>query len=75
LCYGGVREVIAYVEMLLVSAGTEKLRMARLERSAVRETEFRKSFCAGSAEKRVGRKCCTICRGRWARKFQECGNR
>jgi hypothetical protein len=75
LRYGGVREAIAYVEILPVSAGTETLRMTRLERSAVRETEFRKSFCAGSGEKRVGRKWGTICRARWARKFKESGNR
>ena len=75
LCYGGVREVIAYGEILPVSAGTETLRMTRLEGSAVRETEFRNVFCAGSGEKRVGRKWGTICRARWARKFKECGNR
>ena len=51
LCYGRVREVIAYVDFR-----TETLRMTRLERSAVRETEFRKSFCAASGGKRVGRK-------------------
>jgi hypothetical protein len=75
LCFGGVREVLAYVEILPVSAGTETLKMTRLEGSAVRETEFRKRFCAGSGEKRAGRKWGTICRARRARKFKECGNR
>jgi hypothetical protein len=45
-----VREVLAYVAILPVSAGTETLRRAKLEGSAVRETEFRKRFCAGSGE-------------------------
>jgi hypothetical protein len=75
LCFGGVREVIAYLEILAVSAGKETLRMTRLEGSAVRETEFRKGFCAGSGEQRVARKWGTICRARWARKFKESGNR
>jgi hypothetical protein len=72
LCYGGVREVIAYVAILPVSPGTETLRMSRLEGSAVRS--FANVFARG-AEKRVGRKWGTICRARRARKFKECGNR
>jgi hypothetical protein len=54
LCFGGVREVIAYVEILPVSAGKETLRMTRLEGSAVREADFRKRFCAGAEKNEWG---------------------
>jgi hypothetical protein len=74
LCYGEVREVIAYVAILPFSAGTETLRMARLEGSAVRETEFRKHFCAGRAET-SGEKMGYYLSRKKSAQFKECGNR